>query len=212
MDEKKLYNLAFALAIFTVVYNIVEAVFSLYFGAEDESLALFGFGIDSFIEVLSGLGIVHMILRVKRHPDSNRDTFERTALRITGIAFYIFTVGLVLSSIVSAISGHKPATTFWGMVISLVSIGFMWALIYGKTYVGTRLHSEAILADARCSKACIWMSVVLLVSSGLYELTELPFIDSIGALGLAVFAFREGRECFGKSNGGNLCCNECGCH
>ncbi len=55
----------------------------------DETLALFGFGLDSFVEVISGIGILHMIIRMKRNPVSERDGFERTALRITGIQFLL---------------------------------------------------------------------------------------------------------------------------
>jgi Predicted Co/Zn/Cd cation transporters len=208
MNEQKLYKYAFGLALFTIIYNILEAVFALYFGAEDESLSLFGFGIDSLIEVISGLGIAHMVIRIRRNPDSNRDSFERTALRITGASFYLFTVGLVLSAIVTFVGGHKPETTFWGIVISLISIAFMWALIWGKTYVGKRLHSEAILADAACSRTCVYMSLVLLASSGIYALTQWPFVDGIGALGLAVFSFMEGKECFEKAKSNQHC--ECG--
>jgi hypothetical protein len=47
----KLFRMAQWLAIATIVYNILEGLVSVYFGFEDESLALFGFGIDSFIEV-----------------------------------------------------------------------------------------------------------------------------------------------------------------
>ena len=54
--DKKLYNIAFGLALFTIFYNIAEGIISTYIGFEDESLALFGFGSDSFIEVISGLG------------------------------------------------------------------------------------------------------------------------------------------------------------
>ena len=79
IENKGLYNIAFGLAIFTIVYNIAEGLISTYLGFEDESLALFGFGSDSFIEVISGLGIAHMIIRIQRKPNSNRDNFERTA-------------------------------------------------------------------------------------------------------------------------------------
>ena len=44
-DNKKLYKVAFGLAVFTIVYNIVEGLISTYLGFEDESLALFGFGL-----------------------------------------------------------------------------------------------------------------------------------------------------------------------
>lgn len=65
-DNKKLYKIAFGLAIFTIIYNIAEGIISTYLGFEDESLALFGFGSDSFIEVISGLGIAHMIVRIQK--------------------------------------------------------------------------------------------------------------------------------------------------
>ena len=86
-ESERLFKIGFRLALFTILYNIAEGLISMYFGYKDESLTLFGFGADSFIEVLSGLGIAHMVLRIQRHPDSNRDNFERTALTITGYSF-----------------------------------------------------------------------------------------------------------------------------
>lgn len=204
-SEKKYYSLAFALAIFTIVYNILEGLVAIYFGYEDESLALFGFGADSFIEVISGLGILHMIMRIRRNPCSNRDRFEKTALRITGVAFYLLTAGLIISSIYNIWTGHTPQTTFWGLVISIVSIAMMWALVWGKRKAGHKLDSEPILADANCTLVCLYMSVVLLLSSGIYELTGIGFVDSLGGLGLAWFSFSEGRECFEKVNSEKYC-------
>lgn len=202
---KQLYKFAFGLAIFTIVYNIGEGVVSTYYGYEDESLTLFGFGADSFIEVISGLGIAHMVWRIQRKPDSNRDDFERTALRITGYAFYALVLGLSTTSIYNIWTGHKPTTTFWGIVISAISIFVMWVLIHYKTKVGKELSSEAILADAQCTKVCIYMSVILLVASVVYEVTNIAYIDSIGTAGLAYFSWKEGRECFDKASSDKYC-------
>lgn len=204
-DIQKLYQLAFGLAVFTIVYNIVEGVIATYLGYEDESLALFGFGVDSFIEFISGFGIAHMIIRIQGHPESNRDDFERTALRITGFSFYALTIGLVVTSFYNIWTGQTPETTFWGVVISLISIAVMWLLILGKTKAGKQLNSEAILADAECTRVCIYMSIVLLISSGIYELTNIGYIDSIGTLILAYFAWKEGRECFEKASNNAHC-------
>ena len=129
-ESDKFYKIAFGLAIFTIVYNIGEGLISTYLGFGDESLALFGFGSDSFIEVISGLGIAHMIIRIQRQPHSNRDNFERTALRITGYAFYALVITLVLTSFYNIWIGHKPITTFWGIVISTISIFVMWFLAF----------------------------------------------------------------------------------
>ncbi len=204
-SHEKLYKIAFWLAVFTIVYNILEGIISTYLGFEDESLTLFGFGSDSFIEVISGLGIAHMIIRIKKNPDSKRDNFERTALRITGFAFYMLVVGLVITSVYNIWINHKPITTFWGLVISVISIIVMWGLVLWKRSVGSQLKSEPILADANCTMVCIYMSVILLVSSGLYELFQISYIDSIGTLILSYFAFKEGKECFEKANSDTYC-------
>lgn len=204
-NKKLLYKYALALALFTIFYNIVEGIISTYFGFEDETLTLFGFGVDSFIEVISGIGIVHMIIRIQKNPISNRDTFERTALRITGVSFYLLVIGLVFTSTFNIWMGNKPITTMWGIVISLVSILVMWLLVVGKRGVGKNLNSEAVLADANCTMVCIYMSIILLASSIIYEVTQISFIDSIGTLGLAYFAFKEGKECFEKAKNDSHC-------
>jgi divalent metal cation (Fe/Co/Zn/Cd) transporter len=206
-NRQQLYNIAFGLAVFTIIYNIGEGLFSTFLGFEGESLALFGFGVDSFIEVVSGLGIAHMILRIRKHPGSNRDEFERTALRITGFSFYALVIGLVTTSLYNIWTGHKPETTLWGVLISIISILVMFALIMGKIKVGRQLSSSAILADAQCTRVCIYMSLILLLSSGIYELTNFQYIDSIGTLGLSYFAFKEGKECFDKSKSNKICCD-----
>lgn len=207
-DNNKLYKIAFGLAVFTILYNIAEGLISTYLGFEDESLALFGFGSDSFIEVISGLGIAHMILRIQNNPNSKRDDFERTALRITGVAFYILVFGLIITSIYNIYTGHKPLTTFWGIVISIISILIMWILVVWKRKVGNQLDSAPILADANCTMVCVYMSVILLVSSGIHELFGIAYIDSIGTLGLSYFAFKEGKECFEKAKSDKNCCCE----
>ncbi|MFP4548524.1 MAG: cation transporter [Fidelibacterota bacterium] len=210
IKAKKLYNIAFGLAILTIVYNIIEGLVATYFGFEDESLALFGFGADSFIEVISGLGIAHMIIRIKRNPGSSRDSFEKTALKITGVAFYLLVIGLVTTGVHNIITGHKPVTTFWGIIISTISILTMGFLVMAKKSVGRKLNSQPIISDANCTKVCLYMSIILLASSGIYALFNIPYIDAIGTLGLAYFSFKEGRECFELAKSDKLCgCDEC---
>ena len=201
-----LYKWALGLSLFTIFYNIGEGIVSTILGFEDGSLALFGFGADSFIEVISGLGIAHMVMRIKKNANGNRDEFERTALRVTGFSFYILVAGLVITSAYNIYTNHNPQTTIVGIIVSLVSILVMWALAFAKTKVGKNLNSDAILADAECTKVCIYMSIILLISSGVYELFRIPFIDSIGTLGLSYFAFKEGKECFEKAKSNKICC------
>ena len=206
----KLYRLASFLAVVTILYNILEGVVSVYFGVDDDALSLFGFGLDSFVEVVSGIGVWHMIHRLQRYPESDPDRFERTALRITGSAFYVLSIGLVVTGLLNLVHGQRPETTFWGIAIALISISAMWILIRYKMKVGRQLRSEAILADANCSRVCLWLSWVLLFASAGYELTGIGGIDAAGAIAIAVLSFREGREAFEKARGENCSCGSCG--
>jgi divalent metal cation (Fe/Co/Zn/Cd) transporter len=198
---------ALLLGIITIVYNVIEGVLSVYFGYSDDTLALFGFGVDSFVEVLSGIGIVHMIQRLRKHGEEQRDSFERTALRITGIAFHILAAGLLAGAVISVVAGAVPETTVPGIIISLVSLATMYMLFRAKLNVGRALHSDAIIADANCTRTCYYLSLVLLASSGLYELSGLGYFDTLGSLGIAWFAWKEGREALAKARSGALSCN-----
>ena len=203
-DKTILYKYAVILAFITVFYNLAEGLISVYFGIQDETISLFGFGVDSFVEVISGIGIWHMLIRIKTKGEE-RDEFEKTALRVTGTSFYILTAGLIITALYNLYIWHKPETTFWGIVISLISIITMSALIFFKMKVGRALNSRALVADANCTKTCLYLSIILLAASVGYELTGLGGIDSIGALLIAYFSFKEGREAFEKARTGKNC-------
>jgi divalent metal cation (Fe/Co/Zn/Cd) transporter len=203
---ERVWQTALWLAVFTIVYNLAEGLISIFFGVSDEALTLFGFGVDSFIEVMSGIGILAMVLRIRQSPDTSRSQFERTALRVTGSAFYLLAVGLAATAIYNLFTGHKPTTTLPGLIISVISIAVMWALVMAKRRVGRTLNSAPILADANCTLVCIYMSIVLLAASLVYQFTGFGFIDSLGAIGLIYFSYNEGREAFEKAAG-----LECGC-
>jgi len=198
-STKRLFTYALWLGYFTVFYNLLEGLVSVLFGVQDETLTLFGFGVDSFIEVMSGIGIVAMVYRIRHNPETPRSRFERTALRVTGTSFYLLAAGLALMATYNIFTGHKPETTLPGLVISFVSIAMMWALVAGKRKVGFALDSAPILADANCTLVCIYMSLVLLAASLIYQLTGFGLVDSIGALGLIYFSVQEGREAFEKA-------------
>ena len=199
MEKNLLYKRASLLAIITITYNLIEGIVSVFFGVTDETLSLFGFGIDSFVEVLSGIGIWNMVRKMRNDPDADSCPFEKRALQITGISFYILSAGLIITAAINIYHGHKPETTFRGIVIALISIFAMWVLIYFKVKVGKELDSEAILEDADCTKTCLYLSFTLLLASIGYEITGIGGIDSIGAVLIAVFSFREGRESFEKA-------------
>lgn len=204
--KKDFYKRANALSLITIIYNLIEGYVSVFLGHQDETIALFGFGLDSFVEVISGIGIWHMIRRMRHNDIENHDAFEKRALKITGGAFYLLAAGLIITSVMNIYRGTRPENTFWGIVVSLFSICFMWILIHYKVKLGRQYNSKALLADANCSMVCMYLSIILFISSLGYEIASYGWIDSVGAIGIALFSFREGREAFEKSRG-NLSCS-----
>lgn len=195
-EENKLYKKAYILSLITIFFNLAEGFASIIFGYEDETLTLFGFGIDSFIEVISGLGIFYMIRRIWREPDAPKKPFEKTAVRITGIGFYVLSIGLSAGIINNLITKHTPETTVSGVIISIISLAIMGWLVYQKFKTGKKLNSDPIILDAKCSLVCIYMSLVLLISSVIYEFTQIGLIDILGTIGIIYFSVREGKEAF----------------
>ena len=210
LHTRELYRTASILALITIVYNILEGVVSVLLGASDETLSLFGFGLDSFVEVVSGFGIWHLLRRLLHGGEEHRDEFERRALRITGGAFYVLAGGLTVTAGFSLWERHHPLTTLWGILISLISILSMWLLTRQKVRVGKALNSAAILADAACTRTCLLLSVVLLLASAGYELTGIGQMDAIGSLVIAWLSRKEGREAMDASQGLACSCSGSG--
>ncbi|MEN7549345.1 cation transporter [Rapidithrix thailandica] len=206
--QQQLFQRAWWLALISILYNILEGGISTYFGIDDETLALFGFGMDSFVEVISGLGIAHLYWRLRKHNIAQRDRFEVTALKVTGTAFYLLTVSLVLGASFQLWQQKHPVTTLSGIIIAILSILTMYFLYQHKLSVGRKLNSAPIIADAKCTLTCFRLSLVLLISSLLYEWLHLPYIDAAGSLVIAWFAYKEGKEAFQKARTGAL---SCGC-
>ena len=139
--------------------------------------------------------------------------FERTALRITGFSFYLLSAGLIVASLLLMTKNVKPETTMVGIIISIISIVTMYALLHYKLKVGRALNSDAIIADANCTKTCFYLSFILLASSLSYEVFKIGYLDIAGSLGIAYFAYKEGKESIVKSKSEKLSCScEDNCH
>lgn len=209
-SKESLYRQAAFLALFTILYNIAEGIVSVFCGASDETITLFGFGLDSFVEVISGIGVWHMVRRLQQG-EKDADRFERRALRITGSAFYLLAAGLAITATINFFQGHRPVAAVWGIVVATASLIIMWFLMRLKMKVGTALASPAILADAACTRTCLYLSALLLAASVGYELTGSGSLDSIGTLAMAWFSAAEGRESFAKARGELCrCAGKCG--
>lgn len=186
------------LSLFTIIYNCIEGVISIYFGVSEASSSLVAFGADSFIETFSAM----VILWHFNKPDRN----ETTALKLIAGLFFLLGGLALFGAGLQLYSGSHPTTTLPGIIISAISLSFMFFLYKAKMKVGTELKSETVLKDAACSLACIQLSGVLFIGSLLFQVfPTLWWVDAVAAIVIAYYVFKEGRETYLASRGEDCC-------
>ena len=186
-SRPKLLRAARLLAGFTVTWNVLEGVVAMAFGVADESIALLGFGLDSWVEV-GAAGLV--LWRLKDGGDRLR---EKRATGLIGGMLLLLALTTAVASGFQLWTGGRPDTTLPGVVVAGVSLSFMFGLWRAKDRVATALDDSSLKADAACSKGCLELSFVLLAGSLLYLLVPtLWWVDSVAALVLAGLIAREG--------------------
>ena len=200
------------LSYFTIGYNLLEGIISIGFGVSEDSFALAGFGGDSLIEVASA-----MIVLWRCRQDFNLGSGlslqrERIATRGIGILFIVLSILTGLTAAFQLYTKSHPATTLPGIVISLVSLSFMFFLWKNKAALGRELNSATVMKDAACSLACIKLSFILLLGSVVYfYFPQLWWVDAVSCLALSWFIFAEGKGTVQSSMSENFT-GGCGCH
>jgi len=176
----------------TVGYNIIEGVVSVIIGSIAGSIALVGFGIDSFLESLSG-GI--MIWRFRQHgkiSDEEEERVERKALRFVAYTFFILAAYVLYESVSKLVLQEIPDPSILGIIIATVSIITMPFLFYMKYRTGKALNSKSLIADSKETLACIFLSVALFVGLGLNYWLGFWQADPVVGIIVVIYLTREG--------------------
>lgn len=211
IGNSALQKRAIQLSWFTICYNIIEGLVSIYFGLEKESIALAGFGADSFIEVASAVAVLWRFKGEAGFSTPLALASERVATRIIGWLFVLLAAGTIAGSAFKLFQHGSPDTTIPGVVISLLSLSFMFYLWSAKKKVARALDSATMEKDADCSLACIKLSLVLLAGSAVYSLSPLLWwVDSAAALVIAFMIGSEGVETI-RAAGREDFSGGCGC-
>ncbi|MDD5556247.1 MAG: cation transporter [bacterium] len=192
--KSDLHRTALRLAYVTVGYNVVEGVVSIAAGTLAGSIALVGFGLDSFVESLSG-GV--MIWRLRKHgriTPEEEERVEARATRLVGLTFFVLGAYVLYESLGKLLRREIPEPSVLGIAVAAVSLAVMPVLYRMKDRVGRAIGSESLVADSRETLACSFLSAALLAGLGANYLWGAWWADP--AVGLVVVAYlvREGSE------------------
>jgi divalent metal cation (Fe/Co/Zn/Cd) transporter len=146
----RLYSRAFSLAVFTVAYNILEGIASIFAGVISNSIALVGFGLDSFIESLSGSIMIWRFRRGDKLSASEEEKMEERATKLVAITFFILGVYVLYESIKKLYLREVPEPSLLGIIIALFSIVIMPMLFYAKHSTGKKLGSRSLFLSFSC--------------------------------------------------------------
>jgi divalent metal cation (Fe/Co/Zn/Cd) transporter len=176
----------------TLAWNIVEGVVAITSGVVSGSIALMGFGIDSFIETFSGGILLWRLHAEYRGHDAKR--VERKALKLVGVSFILLAAYLTFESAKSLIRREAPEGSVIGIVVAVLSLLVMPWLAYQKRTTARNLSSAALKADSRQTSLCAYLSVILLVGLLLNALVGWWWADPIAGLCMVPIIANEGCE------------------
>ena len=180
---------------FTVSWNVIEGVVSVAVALAAGSVALLGFGIDSFVETTSAAVLIWRLRAERRDLDPEQiERIDQRAHKLVGISLFLLAAYVAFESSMTLYFQERPEPTFAGVVITSISILVMWWLARAKRRTAEKLESRALEADSFQTSACFWLSVIVLVGIGLNAAFGWWWADPAAALFMTYFLVKEGRE------------------
>ena len=192
-DKRNWRRAALAISAATIVWNVIEGTLGLVYGAEDVSVALLGFGADSWVEVLSAIAVTYRFWQLESSHSQGTAKEKRATLVIGGLLCILAVC--ILGGSISALALHEsPDSDIPSIAISATAIAVMTALYFAKVHIAFQLSSSAMESDAQCSLCCIQLSSVLLVGSVVTHFAGdvVWWFDGATAVVIALLVGREG--------------------
>lgn len=195
LSRDPLLRRALRLEYLTVGWNLVEGLVAVTAALGVGSIALLGFGIDSFVESASA-GILIWRLRAERAGMAHGavEALDRRAHRLVGVSLFALAAYVVTDAALTLLHRTRPEPSPVGIALLVVSIGVMVWLARAKRRAARQLASRALEADSFQTTACWWLSIVALCGIGLNALLGWWWADPLAAITMSILLVQEGRE------------------
>lgn len=174
---------------FTIVWNLLEGLVSVTVGLLAGSVALVGFGFDSFIESASGGAL---LWRLHLDRPERRAQAEKFALKLVGISFLLLAAYVAFDAVKALIRREPPEATYLGIGIAALSLIVMPLLARAKRSIAKDIHSHALEADARQTDICTYLSAILLGGLLLNAVFGWWWADPVAGLIMIPIVVKEG--------------------
>jgi cation diffusion facilitator family transporter len=189
-----LHKRALWLSYFTVGYNILEGIVSVFAGSRAGSIALIGFGLDSFVESLSGSVVIWRFRKSGKISEEEEERVEKRAARLIGYSFFMLGAYILYESGKKLYLQEIPDPSPLGIIVAVASIIVMPILFYLKYQTGKTIGSRALVADSKETLACVFLSLALLTGLVLNYFYGLWQADPVVGLIIVIFLAKEGNN------------------
>ncbi len=191
--QVKLVKRARLLVLAGMGYNTIEGVVAIASGVAAGSVALVGFGLDSYIEVFAA-GVVSWRLSKASRGQAASEAAEKRALFLIGITFFALAIYIVAHSTLTIAAAHEPEESLVGIGVAIASLIVMPGLSFVKLRLAAKLHDKSLRAEAMETLICSYLSVALLLGLGLNAAFGWWWADPIVALAMVPWLMKEGWE------------------
>lgn len=194
LKSDRLYKKGLRLEYFTVGYNILEAVAALVLGGIASSIALIGFGLDSIVESLSGGVLIWRLSKGRTLSKEHEEKIEERAQKFVAVTFFVLGSYVLVESVLTLWGGNPPETSLGGIILAILSLIIMPLLGKAKMKVGKELNSRALIADAKETFACAFLSAALLLGLAANYFWGFWQADPIAGFVIVYYLIKEGKE------------------
>lgn len=183
MDKNKLLKQGLLLEYTTLAWNIVGCIILLLV-LKTNSISLFGFGIDSAIEILASTVVIWQLKAI------NKDK-EKLAEKMIGISFILLSIYILIEVYFSLTQRIHSQVSLLGGVWLFITAVAMFALAYGKSVVGKKINNPVLIAEAKVTVIDGLLAVSVLVGLVLNTYFGLWWADAVAGLVIVYYGLRE---------------------
>ncbi len=131
---------------------------------------------------------------MKGASEEEAEAHEVRALRIVGVTFFALALYILYEAGSTLWLQEAPEASPIGIGLAGLSLLVMPLLAWRKLRTGQALESRALIADAKETIACSYLSLTLLLGLGANALFGWWWADPVAALAMLPWVIREARE------------------
>jgi divalent metal cation (Fe/Co/Zn/Cd) transporter len=192
INKRGSLSLASGLLWLTLSWNVVEGLIAVSAGFIAGSVALVGFGLDSFIEVTAASILIWRL----RLPDEDEraERRERTAHQVVGATFMMLALFILVQTAYVLTTGDRPESSSTGLGLALASLVAMPTIALVKRRNAMCLGSRALVAESTETLICSYLSLTLFAGLAANAAFGWWWADVAAALAMVPWIVKEGLE------------------